>query len=167
MWDLSRPGIEAMSPALAGGFLTTGPPGKPWRYFWSSSGSQSDCGESCIHSGPWSFLGLEDRRVHLSVFSVLSCISPLSWIHHLVSPSNLDTTVLSFGYISLNYSIGDSCSPFCVFLCCPDDEPQSNSLPFLFSFLPLKTYVFNSIHQPFHWLSISVCVRHSVVFDSV
>ena len=28
MWDLSGPGIEPVSPALAGGFLTTGPPGK-------------------------------------------------------------------------------------------------------------------------------------------
>ena len=28
MWDLPRPGLEPMSPALAGGFLTTVPPGK-------------------------------------------------------------------------------------------------------------------------------------------
>ena len=28
MWDPPRPGIKPMSPALAGGFLTTGPPGK-------------------------------------------------------------------------------------------------------------------------------------------
>ena len=28
MWDLPRPGIEPMSPALAGGFPTTAPPGK-------------------------------------------------------------------------------------------------------------------------------------------
>ena len=28
MWNLPRPGIEPVSPALAGGFLTTGPPGK-------------------------------------------------------------------------------------------------------------------------------------------
>ena len=29
MWDLiPRPGIEPLSPVLAGGFLTTGPPGK-------------------------------------------------------------------------------------------------------------------------------------------
>ena len=28
MWDLPRPGVEPMSPALAGGFFTTGPPGK-------------------------------------------------------------------------------------------------------------------------------------------
>ena len=29
MWDLPRPGIEPGFPALAGGFLTTGPPGRP------------------------------------------------------------------------------------------------------------------------------------------
>ena len=28
LWDLPGPGIEAMSPALAGRFPTTGPPGK-------------------------------------------------------------------------------------------------------------------------------------------
>ena len=28
MWDLRGPGIELVSPALAGGFLTTEPPGK-------------------------------------------------------------------------------------------------------------------------------------------
>ena len=29
MWDLPGPGTEPVSPALAGGFLTTVPPGKP------------------------------------------------------------------------------------------------------------------------------------------
>ena len=29
MWDLSGSGIEAMSPAMAGGFFNTEPPGKP------------------------------------------------------------------------------------------------------------------------------------------
>ena len=34
MWDLPGPGLEPMSPALAGGFLTTEPPGKsPHVYF--------------------------------------------------------------------------------------------------------------------------------------
>jgi len=28
-WDLLDPGIKSMSPALAGGFFTTEPPGKP------------------------------------------------------------------------------------------------------------------------------------------
>ena len=29
LWDLSGPGIEPVSPELAGGFLTTVPPGSP------------------------------------------------------------------------------------------------------------------------------------------
>ena len=29
MWHLPGPGLEPVSPALAGGFLTTAPPGKP------------------------------------------------------------------------------------------------------------------------------------------
>ena len=28
MWDLPGPGLEPVSPALAGGFLTTAPPGE-------------------------------------------------------------------------------------------------------------------------------------------
>ena len=30
MWDLPRSGLEPVSPALAGRFSTTAPPGKPW-----------------------------------------------------------------------------------------------------------------------------------------
>ena len=34
MWDLPRPGLEPVSPALAGRFSTTAPPGKPLsKYF--------------------------------------------------------------------------------------------------------------------------------------
>ena len=33
IWDLSGSGIEPMSPALAGGFFTTKPPGKPQFFF--------------------------------------------------------------------------------------------------------------------------------------
>ena len=35
MWDFPGPGLEPVSPALAGRFLTTAPPGKPnWRFFY-------------------------------------------------------------------------------------------------------------------------------------
>ena len=34
MWDLPRPGLEPVSPALAGRFSTTAPPGKPGLYFF-------------------------------------------------------------------------------------------------------------------------------------
>ena len=33
MWDPPRPGLEPVSPALAGGFSTTAPPGKPETHF--------------------------------------------------------------------------------------------------------------------------------------
>ena len=36
MWDLPRPGLEPVSPALAGRFPTTAPPGKPHIYFYDS-----------------------------------------------------------------------------------------------------------------------------------
>ena len=35
MWDLPGPGLEPVSPALAGGFSTTAPPGKPEESFFS------------------------------------------------------------------------------------------------------------------------------------
>ena len=35
MWDLPRPGLKPVSPALAGGFLTTVPPGKPLQVIWN------------------------------------------------------------------------------------------------------------------------------------
>ena len=34
MWDLPGPGLEPMSPALAGRFLITAPPGKPLTYLF-------------------------------------------------------------------------------------------------------------------------------------
>ena len=37
MWDLPRPGLEPVSPALAGRFSTTAPPGKPLLYLFDES----------------------------------------------------------------------------------------------------------------------------------
>ena len=37
MWDLPGPGLKPVSPALAGGFLTTAPPGKPWSRFYKDT----------------------------------------------------------------------------------------------------------------------------------
>ena len=34
MWYLTGPGLEPVSPALAGGLLTTAPPGKPWDLYF-------------------------------------------------------------------------------------------------------------------------------------
>ena len=37
MWDLPKPGLEPASPALAGGFSTTAPPGKPASFILNTS----------------------------------------------------------------------------------------------------------------------------------
>ena len=37
MWDLPRPGLEPVTPALAGRFSTTAPPGKPQLIFYCSN----------------------------------------------------------------------------------------------------------------------------------
>ena len=39
MWDLPRPGLEPVSPALAGRCSTTTPPGKPLNYFFIQTSS--------------------------------------------------------------------------------------------------------------------------------
>ena len=42
MWDLPGPGLEPVSPALAGRFLTTVPPGKPRRRLLTETRSNHD-----------------------------------------------------------------------------------------------------------------------------
>ena len=42
MWDLPRPGLEPVSPALAGRFSTTAPPGKPCSLFLTTILQYSD-----------------------------------------------------------------------------------------------------------------------------
>ena len=43
MWDLPRPGLEPVSPALAGRFSNTAPPGKPLHIFLNASLFTSSC----------------------------------------------------------------------------------------------------------------------------
>ena len=43
MWDLPGPGLEPVSPALAGGFLTTAPPGKSLQVHSWEQGTSKPC----------------------------------------------------------------------------------------------------------------------------
>ena len=49
IWDLPRPAIEPSSPALAGGFFTAEPPGKPQDDSRSFQISLGDDGECALH----------------------------------------------------------------------------------------------------------------------
>ena len=59
MWDLPGPGNEPVSPALAGRFLSTAPPGKPSFYF--------------LDGVLYSRKVLNFDEVQLSVFSAVAC----------------------------------------------------------------------------------------------
>ena len=81
MWDLPEPGLEPVSPALAGRFLTTAPPGKPLpHYFYSCIQSYNSlmtrlyvcvCSPVCVivllnfPSKPYIYLTLLSRRMCL------------------------------------------------------------------------------------------------------
>ena len=49
LWDLPEPGIKPMSPALAGGFLTTRPPGEPSYTFNTQKFINVVCGFLNLH----------------------------------------------------------------------------------------------------------------------
>ena len=55
MWDLPGPGLEPVSPALAGGFLTTVPPGKPNFLILEGSKIGQKREENSPQRDPWHF----------------------------------------------------------------------------------------------------------------
>ena len=56
MWDLPRPGPEPVSPALAGRFSTTAPPGKPYSIFLTKIQSFQLSFGYYLHGIPFSIL---------------------------------------------------------------------------------------------------------------
>ena len=46
-WDLSHPAVKLLSPALAGGFFTTVPPGKPLKLIMKASEVKVEVPQSC------------------------------------------------------------------------------------------------------------------------
>ena len=57
MWDLPGPGLKPVSPALAGGFLTTAPPGKsPAHILIILEGTIENTGEHELQTSTCSFI---------------------------------------------------------------------------------------------------------------
>ena len=76
VWDLPRPGLKPMSPALAGRFSTTAPPGKPNNYLLNISLSHY-----FSFTRLWNFqLGVCQIQT-LSVYSA-SCVTIKVQSHH-------------------------------------------------------------------------------------
>ena len=81
MWDLPRPGLEPVSPALAGRFSTTAPPGKPLFHFW------------------WELYKIEFTKIPLFMrhkrVVILQTVSVSVW-NYSFSTSKLPTTTPTF-----------------------------------------------------------------------
>ena len=110
MWDLPRPGLEPVSPVLAGGFSTTAPPGKPPLAVFNTN---------CVYTHPliqlirlkiyWSKMSpLNNHPLLLLFFSFFGCTSrheelprqnpcPLQWKRRALTtgpPGKSSTTIL-------------------------------------------------------------------------
>ena len=94
MWDLPRPGLEPVSLALAGGFLTTAPPGKPGPVLlighvfvcsfcrWDECWEPSKYGISPLREGlKWDLIGLPYFGTStwlVTCVLIIKCIKKLS-----------------------------------------------------------------------------------------
>ena len=113
MWDLPGLGHEPVSPALAGGFLTTAPPGKPFILFFNRLDNGKLRWVNCCGGGSESpIIGVQTsnwRRICKDVKGTQAWVS--GWAAGLVIlkkvSSNLETLISGFVFIYLHgYFIG-------------------------------------------------------------
>ena len=92
MWDLPRPGLEPVCPALAGRFPTTAPPGKPLSYFLSAGvpeGLSLRFPSSCCPGFPDDLIhARSSSHTYWSINTLMSLHWQISEILELLSPRN-------------------------------------------------------------------------------
>ena len=88
MWDLPGPGLEPVSPALAGGFLTTAPPGKPCLFVFGTRFCLQDL-ESCVNLLACSEYLLSHLKMSYQYLDNCFCLSTCHHLRPLVSESLL------------------------------------------------------------------------------
>ena len=113
MWDLPRPGLEPVSPALAGRFSTTAPPGKPSRVFFIS--------EIVLYIFDWIIFIISTSLLKWSTFILILFLYSFSiiFITNFLNPVSgrlIISVSLFFQVFSLALSIGSSSSAFIFYL---------------------------------------------------
>ena len=151
MWDPPGPGIEPMFPALAGGFFTTEPPGKPgYTDFYGSF-------RAVVKS-----TGFGDRVVCFLAPSLTSCEPWVTYSSSLPKLPNLWSLCLKFivscliFYVSLlSFALSYVLNCGCVFV----------FLPWMFAAGRWRTLsVLLPILSPSHLKWVDVCVSNVKVF---
>ena len=156
MWDLPRPGFEPVSPALAGGFLTTVPPGKPLPSFLKNI-----------------FLGKEFRLIFYSSLPPVKDVFPLSVTSKdkkcililitfpyndklFFSGCSQDSLSVGFSSVAMMFSLNLSCFGVIRLL----KSISLCLLPHLGDFQPLFFQIFfqlHSLYPIFLGLHFSIC----------
>ena len=75
MWDPPRPGLEPVSPAWAGGFLTTAPPGKSQEFILVYGSAIFHCLSLCVCVCVYDIFFIHSTGGHLGCFCILAIIS--------------------------------------------------------------------------------------------
>ena len=120
VWDLPGPGLKPVPPALAGGFLTTAPPGKPLRYFLCLE-SRSYVKEVVAHGFLWTLswrgTALEPKCLlwERSSFKSWSCHPMLSRYCCLLQRQPLSSVLTECWAKQCEISL--CLLPSCTFLC--------------------------------------------------
>ena len=78
-WDLPGPGLEPVSPALAGRLSTTEPPGKPWGYYWWRNREFM-----CPTQSKWPFRVLPRRHGSNVTYVILSSLHLCKGVSDLI-----------------------------------------------------------------------------------
>ena len=113
MWDLPRPGLEPVSPALAGGFSTTAPPGKPLHCFLfvlklnTCIPFRQQCKEcyysvSLCMSFNWSLGGCLDLSTFPPFSAGTYCVSISHSIHIPSKPAAFTTIIEGISFLPLS-----------------------------------------------------------------
>ena len=114
MRDVPRPGLEPVSPALAGRLSTTAPPGKPW----ISGLFKVDCPPQCGLPPPNLFRAWIEAGQKMEEFTPFFPVSLLEWTCHLIFSCSWTGIYIfaslcsqAFFGLGLNYTTGFLGSP--------------------------------------------------------
>ena len=92
MWDLPGPGTEPVSPATAGGFFITGPPGKPTEMFVLNISMY-------IILGFFFFFSHKGTYIYLQKLRLFSNLKKYTTYHVHLLPTDLNIITYFFTYL--------------------------------------------------------------------